>query len=201
MKSLTIFILLLFCFKIYSLEILTKDALSDRVWLEFKNKNSKPILIFTGSIGSKYKIVDENNNEITGRSYSTWDPEYTIPEFSEDLIRRTEIRYGIERPLARKWLEIKKEYFVLQPKQSKKIMIDFDVDTYNYAYKIIQNKKYYVAVETNFYTEFVPKKFIDSIKSKNVNFIENPRIKYKLLIDKDNFFQKKCFDEDCYYIK
>ena len=80
-------------------------------------------------------------------------------------------------------------------------MIDFDVDTYNYAYKIIQNKKYYVAVETNFYTEFVPKKFIDSIKSKNVNFIENPRIKYKLLIDKDNFFQKKCFDEDCYYIK
>ena len=197
-----IFCLLLFAVKNYKIKVLNKKATSDLITLEFKNNSSKPTFLFKGTIGSKYEIKDEKNIEISRRNYSTWDPEYFRPEISEDLISRTAARYGIEYHFARKWLEIKDEFVIVNPKKSEKFIIDFDKSTSSYAYELNPNENYYVQGEINFHTDFVPKKFIDSLEKKNVKFAENPSANFKLLINKDTFFLKKeHHEEKWYYIK
>ena len=202
MKYLTLFLLFLFVGKTYEIKILNKKAISDKITLEFKNKSSKPIFLFKGTIDTKFGVTNEKDAEVFPRNYSTWDPEYFRPEFSEDLISRTAIKYGIEKNLARKWLEIKNDFVIVKPRKSEKIIIDFDEDTYSYAYELNPNEKYYVNGEINFHTNFVPKKFIDSLEKKNIKFVENPSVKFKLLIDKETFFIKKeIHDEKWYFIK
>ena len=201
MRKLTFFCLL-FCFNnIYDLEILNKIIISDKITLEFKNKTSKPIFLFRGTIGTQYKITNEKDQEVIRKNHSTWDPEYFRPEISEDLILRTAKRYGIESHSARKWIELKNKYVIINPKNSIKLIIDFDEDMYSYAYELNPDKKYYVEGKINFYPDFVPQKVIDSLENRNIKFIKNPSTSFKILIDKEKFFRKENYNEKWYYIK
>ena len=201
MKNIIILSVFLFCCKDYEFKVFNKIFDYDLVTFEFKNTSKKPIFLFTGNIGSDFKIIDRQNEELIRRTRSTWDPEYSRPEFSYELIQETAKRYGINEWYARKWLEHKNEFTVMKPNEKKIFIIDFDDDTSSYAYELKTNENYFVEGKTIFSTFFVPQKLIDSLTKKNITFAENPSVDYKVKINVDKFFKKECLNEKCYYIK
>lgn len=201
MKSLIILSVFLFFHKDYEFKVINKTFESDLITFEFTNTSKKSIFLFTGKIGSTFKIIDSKNEELVRKTRSTWDPEYSRPEFSYELIQETANRYGINEWYARNWLEHKNEFTVLKPNEKKKFIIDFDDDTSSYAYSLITTEKYFVEGKTTFSTFFVPEKLKDSLTKKNIIFAENPSVDYKVEIKIDKFFKKECLNEKCYYIK
>lgn len=201
MKKIIILSIFLFCSKDYEFKVFNKIFDYDLVTFEFKNTSKKPIFLFTGNISSDFKIIDGQNEELIRRTISTWDPEYSRPEFSNELIQETTKRYGINEWYARKWLEHKNVFTVIKPNEKKIFIIDFDDDTSSYAYELKTNENYFVEGKTIFSTFFVPQKLIDSLTKKNISFVENPSVDYKVKINVDKFFKKECLNGKCYYIK
>lgn len=201
MKNLFLFSILLFCIKEdYNVKVLNKILISDRIMLEFKNSSKIPIFLYTGNISSNFNIVNSKNEILNGRRYSTWDPDITYPEISDELIRETAERYQIENRFAKKWLENKHKYFLIQPNEKKIISIEFEHRTSDNAYELAENKDYFFKGETNFFTNFVPAKYKDSLKKNNINFLDNIKTEYIIKIDINKFFRKECYEGKCFYI-
>lgn len=204
MKNLTL--ILLFIIPIlrsdnnFDIRIITKSIESKFLKIKLKNKCKKPIIFFYGSPYSEFKIKDENNVENIGKVLSIASEEDYLDyqfDYSENLINKTKQKYKISFQEALIYLHNKENYLFILPNQCKEIDLPILKRNYTSAYSLDSVKSYYLSVNAEFSTEYVPDYIKDSLKSKNILIIE-PKISVnKISININKFFRKK----DNRYIK
>ena len=178
----------------YDINVVTKSIIDEKLHIQIKNKSNKPIIFFYGISHSNFKIKDENNLEIIGKTLSMSSEEDYLDfqfDYSKKLIQQVMDRYEISFQEAIIYLHNKKDFIIIPPNKCKELNLPLLIANYTASYDLDSKKSYYISLRTVFPTNYIPNYIKDSLKQKNISLIKAEIVEPKISVDINKFFRKK----------